>query len=140
MERGTTLLELVLVLLIFGLGTGASLSFARTMADAAAVRSSREAVLTLAHRAKSEARRSGGATLVIDEGGSVEVLTGPGIRIEEMRAEAWGVEIEIGGSRTRAELRFGPRGIAAFASTTLTLRRGKAEGVLVISSQGRVRR
>jgi type II secretory pathway pseudopilin PulG len=135
-----TLIELVAVLVVTGTLLGLSAPRLLGGADRWVVREAREELIGLLYRARMEARREGEARLVIEEGGPVELLAAgwdepvlwdPGIA---------GVRIEIEGSRTRAEIVFGPSGTGRLANATLIVRKGREEARVVISSYGRVRR
>lgn len=143
MNRGVTLPELLVVLLLVGMGAPMVLGQARAHGDALAVRAVREEVVALFHRARMEARLRGEARVLILEGEGVFLLAsddpegGPAARV---RPEARGVTLRIRGDRTRAEIRFGPLGLASFAAATLELERGSRQTELVVSGHGRVRR
>ncbi len=140
MRRGTTLPELLIVTALMGAGVSVSLTTIRSWTDLLAVREAREAVLVTIHQARSAARWAGGAVVTIDEEGWVRSGEVGGEELAFVELSSRRIEVEVGGARSRAELRFGPRGVASFAATTVTFRRGKGEARLVISAQGRVRR
>lgn len=140
MNRGATLFELLTVLLLIGMGGSIFLGQARALGDALAVRSAREEVVALFHRARMEARLHGEARVLIREGDGVFVLDANGDPVGRAEPSARGVDLRIGGDRVEAEMRFGPLGLAAFASATLELERGRGRARLVVSGYGRVRR
>lgn len=138
--RGITLLELLVVLAITGILTG--LTFPRLVggADRWVVREAREELVGLLYEARVEARRHGGATLEVESGGGVEVRRADGEVVRRWDPSTPGVELEVAGSRDRAELTFGPAGLGRVANATLKVRRGTTEVDVVVSSYGRVRR
>lgn len=137
---GVTLPELLLCLLFIGLAVQAVITPVRHQADVLAVRSAREEVIALLQRARAEARSSGEASVVIEEGKD-PYLRRPGTGSRASVALEWrGVRIEVVGSRESVILTFGPMGVARFASASLLLTRGSAESRVIVSSYGRIRR
>lgn len=140
MTRGMTLLELVIVLAVFGVVLGLAAPRLAAGLDGWVVREAREDIVALLYRARMEARRTGEATVVIESGGGAE-LEVPGWE----RPLVWTpsdpqVVLGVGGSRDRARIVFGPSGVGRVASTTLKVRRGAVEATVVVSSYGRIRR
>lgn len=139
-RRGITLLELVLVLLVLGVIAHLSILPLRSQVDRIVLRSVREEIIALFHRARMEGRLHGGSTLRIAEGEDLRLEVGEGRPAPRVAILERGVDLEIAGSRDEVGLEYGPLGIANFASTTLILRRRGAESRLVVSGYGRVRR
>jgi hypothetical protein len=140
MNRGATLFELLTVLLILGAGGSLFLGQARSVADALAVRTAREEVVSVFHRARMEARLHGESRVLVREGGGVLLYAHDGRVVAHTDPAGRGVELRIRGERSEAEIRFGPLGLAGFASATLEFRRREREAELVVSGYGRVRR
>jgi prepilin-type N-terminal cleavage/methylation domain-containing protein len=140
MDRGVTLPELLICLLLLGIGGSVFMDQVRSQADHLAVRAVREEVVALFHRARMEARLRGESRVLIREGEGVLLLSPHGEVVDEVASERRGVEIHISGDRSEVEIRFGPRGLAGFASTTLELERRGKRAQLVVSSYGRIRR
>lgn len=140
MNRGVTLPELTVVLLLLGIGAPPVLGHLRAQRDALAVRAAREEVIALFHRARMEARIRGEAVVVVEEGAGVALLAPEGERLGRAAPQERGVRLLVGGARTRVEIRFGSLGLASFASTTLDFERGRRRARLVVSTHGRVRR
>jgi Tfp pilus assembly protein FimT len=140
MNRGATLFELLTVLLILGMGGSLFLGQARSVADALAVRTAREEVVSLFHRARMEARVHGEARVLVREDGGVLLRAPDGRIVAHSDPSGRGVELRIRGERAEVEIRFGPLGLAGFASATLEFRKGGREAELVVSGYGRVRR
>ncbi len=150
---GVTLPELVLWLLFLGVAAQLLTIPLRNQSDALVLRGVTEELIALIHQARMEARVHGAAWVVVEEHADPVLLVPsgraePGASPEHPELERLlsvslaerGVELEVVGDRTSAELVYGPLGVAAFASTTLVLFRRNAERRLVISSYGRVRR
>ena len=138
--RGMTLMELVVVLAITGILTGLALPRLVGGADRWIVREAREELVGLLYQARVEARRYGGATLEVETGGGALVRRSDGEVIRRWEPTTPGVELEVAGSRDRAELDFGPAGLGRVANATLKVRRGREEVEVIVSSYGRVRR
>jgi hypothetical protein len=140
MNRGATLFELLTFLLILAMGGPLFLGQARSLADALAVRTAREEVVSLLHRARMEARLHGESRVLVREGGGVFLRTIDGGVVAHTDPSDRGVELRVRGERSEAEIRFGLLGLAGFASATLEFRRRGREAELVVSGYGRVRR
>lgn len=140
MLRGFTLLELTVGLFLAGLTLAVSLPAARRALDRMAVVGAREAVVGLLTRARGEAVRRGGASLVIDTDGLVFVEVGGQALDSVDLATRYEVTIGLSGSGERAQIPFDALGIGRFASRTVEFRRGSAVTSLIVSSYGRVTR
>lgn len=137
---GVTLPELILCLLIIGVAAHAVARPARHQADLMTVRSAREEVIALVQRARAEARSSGEASVVIEEGVDPYMLRGSAAAPGGAALSSRGVKIEVLGPRSSVTLKFGPMGVARFAAASLRLSKRNAEARLVVSSYGRIRR
>lgn len=138
-SRGTTLAELVVVLLLVGIGLSLGTRVARGFRDRWAVESARRATAVALRRTRAEAVGRGGARLRIDTAGGVLTLEGthPPRALGSLAAE-FGVRTRIGNRATRT-FRYDPAGIGRVANGTVVFRRGRAESRLVVSLLGRVR-
>ena len=101
----------------------------------------REELVGLITRARGEALRRGGSSLIV-------VRDPPEIRVEANGAilhrvdlgATWRIELVLSGGRPSVELRFGSSGLGRMAARSVTLTRGSAVARLIISAYGRVRR
>lgn len=142
MDRGLTIVELLLFLALLSLGTASLLPVVRHQRDRLAVAGAREAVAGAIARGRSDARARGGATVVIrvsPPGARVEWEEG-GAAVLEADLRPFGVEVDLGKGVTEARLRYDALGVGRVASRTVVFRRGRAEGALVVASYGRVSR
>lgn len=138
-SRGTTLVELALVLALLGVALSFTAGLVGRLRDRWAVDGARRAAAAAFHRTRSEAVARGGARLEVDTAGGVVTLDVGGDR---RRLAALGGDFGVAlrmGSRRRRVFRYDPAGIGRVANATLVLRRGRAEGRVVISLFGRVR-
>ena len=142
MDRGLTVVELLLALTLLSLGVASLLPLARHQRDRLAVAGAREAVAGVIARGRAEARRRGGATVVL-------TAAPPGARVESRDAEipllrsdltSFEVEMDLGDDVREARLRYDALGVGRVASRTVAFRRGRAEVALVVASYGRVSR
>jgi len=141
MRAGFTLLELVFVLFLTGMGVSLLVPAARTWADRFAVVGAREATIGLATTTRALALASEGAVLVIDESaGSAWTESNGVVGDSTPLASRFGVSVHLLGSRTRATLRFDALGIGRVASQSVTFRRNRAMAGVVLSSYGAVSR
>ena len=136
---GTTLLELITVLTLIGVGGATLAPTARRLAEGAAVAAAREQVVALLLEGRGAAVASGGATVVLrasPPAGRIDA----GSRIGRWEALSPDITMHLGSSRDSAQVRFDGLGIGRFANLSLYVRRGNATTGLVISSYGRIRR
>lgn len=140
MNRGMTLIELLTVLVVTGTLVTLAAPRLGNAVDGWVVREAREELIALLYRARLEARRHGEARVVVESGGGAELLVAEWEESLRWEPEVPGLGVEVAGSRDRAEISFGPAGLGRVASTTLIVRRGRAEQRIVVSSYGRVRR
>lgn len=140
-ERGFTLLELVTVVTLLGLGLAEALPAARNLLNRMAVVGAREATVGVFHRARMEAVARGGARIVLEASpAALELWSGGDLQSSINLAEEFGVEMALSSGRERAEIGFDPLGLGRVASQTLVFDRNGAEAGLVVSSFGRVTR
>jgi hypothetical protein len=137
--RGSTLLELTVVLALLGIALVALTDLAGAVRDRWAVEGARRAAAAAFHRTRAEAVARGGARLEVDTAGGILTLEAAGERRRiSSLARDFGVSLRMG-ARPRRSFRYDPAGIGRIANATLVLRRGGAEGRLVVSLFGRVR-
>lgn len=140
-ERGFTLLELVTVLALIGLGLAEAVPAARNLLDRMAVVGAREAVVGVFHRARMEAVARGGARIVLlASPARIELWSSGALRSAIDLGEEFEVEVALSSGRDLAEIGFDPLGLGRVASQTLTFDRNGTEAGLVVSSFGRVTR
>lgn len=139
-RRGTTLLELVIVLALFATITVGFWSVAGAARDRVAVSAAHFAFAQTIREARRNARAFGGTRVVVDmDSARVSVVrTGRPDRILSF-GHNFGVTISGRGTRTPT-LRFDPAGLGRFTSRTFTLGRGGATRTVVVSAYGRVDR
>src|SRR5690606_16910407 len=136
-----TLVEMIAVLALMGIGASLLAPAARAQRDRAAVLAAREAVAALLVRSRALALRGEGASLHADAGAArVWVTVADSVTTSLDLGMGTGVHLRTGGGRERTEIAFNGLGIGVFANETLELRRGSTTARLVISSYGRVRR
>ena len=141
MRHGFTLFELTSVLTLLALAASLSFPMAWSVRERLSVNGAREELVALITRARAEALRRGGSSLVI-------VRNPAEIRIEAggellHRAEigaTWKTELVLSGGRPRVELLFDASGLGRMAASSVTLTRGSAVARLIISAYGRIRR
>ena len=138
---GHTLLELVVVLSLFGLAVAQLLPAAGRQRNRMAVLGAREAVAGLLHRARGEAVARGGVEVSFLAEPPLVQLVAPGDTLERVDLqERYGVTLALSRGRTQARVAFGPLGLGRVASQTLRFQRGGEEVRLVVSALGRVAR
>ena len=141
MRHGFTLFELTSVLTLLALAASLSFPMAWSARERLSVNGAREELVGLITRARAEALRRGGSSLVI-------VRNPAEIRIEAggellHRAEigaTWKTELVLSGGRPMVELLFDASGLGRMAASSVTLTRGSAVARLIISAYGRIRR
>ena len=139
-HRGTTLPELVAVLVLLGVfALMAGPSVASTL-DRGAVRRASVEMRAAISSARSTALHQSMRTSLIVTPGLLEIRSldpQPEIVSRRPGPASYGVSVDA----SRSVLRFGPNGLGwGAANTTIRLRRGVVETVLVVSRLGRVRR
>ena len=138
--RGHTLIELLFVLLLFGVTTTSLAPYARRQRDRALVIGAREAVVGLFAQARTAAMESGGARVrIVVDPARAEVVSGAGILRSAEIAEDYGVGVSVGGS-AYVEVTYDVLGLGRVASQTIGFTRGSETTELIVSGYGRVRR
>ena len=141
-RSGYTLVELVTVVLLLAVGASLLAPGARRLGDRASVLAAREEVVGALARGRAAAVAAGGASVTI-------LTTPPSVRVaaggEVVRTVLLGggdrsLEVRLTGRRDSLSFRFDRLGIGRFANGSVTLRRGRVSGGVIVSSYGRVRR
>lgn len=139
--NGYSLIELTTALLIMAVALSVVIPAGASHRDRIRVLTARESVVAAIRETRTEALRSGGASLVLDaRTGRGRVLVGDSV-VRAFYVDPEGrVDVALPGRRTETEIDFGGLGLGRFANETLEFRAGHATVGLVISSYGRVRR
>lgn len=142
-EPGTTLPELILLMLLIALLTAFAVPATRNARDQAAVRGARNALAGSVARARMLALSRGSARLSVDVSRDAVDLEAGGSAAEprrELGAE-FGVDIVVDQSSVPVVvLEFDGLGVGRLANRTFRVRRGAAEARLTLSTYGRPRR
>lgn len=139
--RGTTLIELLMVLLLLGLLLALAVPPMARWRDAVAARAARDELAAGLAWTRLSALSHGGSTIVVDAPTATFWTTtpaGPG-RTPVNLAERYAVRLEMG-SAERVSIEYDALGVGRHASRTIRFRRGRAEAGLVVSGYGRFRR
>lgn len=138
---GFTILEMVSVLALMGVGLATLLPTARRQLERMSVLAAREEVVGLLHRARQEAIRYGGSEVVLSTNPpTVGLFVDSDTLALAPLGENGGVTLLLSRNRTETHLHFGPLGLGRVSSQTLRFRRGDTEVALVVSALGRVAR
>jgi len=141
MRQGFTLLELAGVLTLLALATTLVLPLGQSVRERLAVNGAREDLVGLITRARGEALRRGGSSLIIRQNPAEARIEVDGEVLHRLDLEpTWGIELMLSGGRPSAELRFDAVGLGRMAARSVTFTRGSAVARLIISAYGRVRR
>lgn len=140
MSRGTTFLELVLVLTVIGAMAGLSLGAVRRAADVAAVIVARETFVAAIAEARSRALVEGRARVDV-----VSAVPSIGVRRGSPAGARWltvppGVEIGTVPRRDTLTLRFDAIGVGRFTSASISFARGASRRSVTVSTYGRIAR
>lgn len=139
--RGYTLIEVMAVLALMGIGASVLAPAARAQRDRAVVLEAREAIAALLVRTRALALGGEGASLHVDAvAGRAWITSGGSVTASLDLATGSGVNVLLGGGRPRTEIPFNGLGIGVFANETLEFSRGSSTARLIVSSYGRVRR
>lgn len=140
MERGFTLVSLVVALALVALVLASTLPRVARQRDRLACLAARDALIARAERTRSEATRLGSAALIVDpDSARVWWETGGHPRDTLDLRRAFGVDVVQPTGRT-LHLAFDRLGIGRFASATIVLARGTEQASVVVSSYGRIAR
>jgi type II secretory pathway pseudopilin PulG len=141
MRQGFTLLELAGVLTLLALATTLFLPLGQSVRERLAVNGAREDLVGLITRARGEALRRGGSSLIIRRNPAEATIEVDGEVIHRLDLEpTWGIDLMLSGGRPSAELRFDGVGLGRMAARSVTFTRGSAVARLIISAYGRIRR
>lgn len=141
---GTTLIEIVLALSLLALVAGIAVPPLRHGLDLLAVAAARESLAAAVARTRSVAAARGGAILVLHPASArywIESQSGESVQPPVDLNTRYRVELSAGAEAGgRIELRFDGLGLGRLANRTVTVRRGRSEAGITLSSYGRVRR
>ncbi len=141
MRHGFTLLELAGVLALLALTAVLSFPLGQGVRERLSVIGAREELVGLITRARGEALRPGGSSLiVISNPAEIRVEASGEILHRVDLGATWRIELVLSGGRPSVELRFDASGLGRMAARSVTLTRGSAVARLIISAYGRVRR
>ncbi len=139
-REGYSLVELIAVLALLAVGVATAVPSVRRFADEAAVAAARERVARGLLRARTSAVQSGGSVVTIVADPPTLRVVAAGVVVHQAPLADGPTAVELTGGRDSLDLRFDALGIGRFTSATISLRRGRADAGLVLSSYGRVRR
>ena len=141
MRHGFTLLELTGVLTLLALATSLSFPVSRSVRERLSVIGAREELVGLITRARAEALRHGGSSLIVVRYPAEVRIEASGELLHRVDVGAtWRTELVLSGGRPTVELRFDASGLGRMAASSVTLTRGSAVARLIISAYGRIRR
>ena len=141
MRHGFTLLELTVVLALLALATSLSFPVGRRIQDRLSVIGAREDLVGLITRARAEALRRGGSSLIVVSNPAEVRIEAEGELLHRAYIGAtWRTELVLSGGRPSVELRFDSSGLGSMSGRSVTLTRGSAVARLIISAYGRIRR
>ncbi len=141
MRRGFSLLELVAALGIMSVAVSLLLPAARSAQDRLSVVAAREDLVALIVRARGEAIRHGGSSVVVRGRPAEAWIAAGGVVIEHVDIRGrYRAELELSGAAQTVELHFDATGLGRMAARSITVHRGGAVVRLVISAYGRLRR
>jgi hypothetical protein len=141
MRHGFTLLELTGVLTLLALTASLSFPVSRSVRERLSVIGAREELVGLITRARGEALRRGGASLIVVQYPAEVRIEARGELLHRVDLGAtWRTELVLSGGRPTLELRFGASGLGRMAAGSVTLTRGSAVARLIVSAYGRIRR
>ena len=138
-RKGTTLTELIVVLIVIGALAGLALPRYREAADRFAARAAaREAGSLFSFARRSAITRRSLVGVIIDtSAATIVVRTGPRELARQSLGERYGVRL----TATRDSMSYDPRGLGyGAANLTIVVRRGRGAETLLVSRLGRTRR
>jgi prepilin-type N-terminal cleavage/methylation domain-containing protein len=141
MRQGFTILELMSALALLALATTLSFPRGQRLRERLSVIGAREDLVGLIIRARGEALRRGGSSLIV-VGSPAEIrIESEGEVLHRLDVGAtWRTALVLSGGRPSAELRFDASGLGTMAARSITFTRGSAVARLVVSAYGRIRR
>jgi prepilin-type N-terminal cleavage/methylation domain-containing protein len=138
-HRGTTLTELIVVMIVLAALSAIALPRYRESADRFAVRSAIQeasAMFTLARRTAITRRSMVG--VIVDTAGAAVIVRAAGTELARRSLRA---RYGVGLSATRDSMAYDPRGLGyGAANLTIVARRGRGAETLSVSRLGRTRR
>jgi prepilin-type N-terminal cleavage/methylation domain-containing protein len=138
-RTGFSLLELVAVLALLGVGLANLIPAAKRQLDRMAVSGARDEVEGILHLARQEAVSRGSSDVILSTDPPKAVLiSGEDTLVDANLGRARAVTIVLSRGRSEARLSFGPLGLGRVSSQTIRFERGNALATLVVSSLGRV--
>ena len=141
MRHGFTLLELAGVLALLALTAVLSFPVGLGVRERLSVIGAREELVGLITRARGEALRRGGSSLIVISSPAEIRVEASGEVLHRVDVGAtWRTGLVLSGGRPSVELRFDASGLGRMAARSVTLTRGSAVARLIISAYGRVRR
>ena len=141
MRHGFTLPELVGVLALLAVVAGLSFPVGRNLSERLSVVGAREEFVGLITRARGEALRGGGSSLIVTRNpAEVRVEVNGEILSRVDLGATWRIELALSGGRPFVELRFDGTGLGRMSARSVTFTRGSAVARLIISAYGRIRR
>ncbi len=141
MRYGFTLLELMGVLTLLALATTLSFPVGWRVRERLSVIGAREELVGLITRARGEALRRGGSSLIIVRNPAQVRIEARGELLHRVDLGAtWRTELVFSGGRPSVELRFDASGLGRMAAQSVTFTRGSAVTRLIVSAYGRIRR
>ena len=141
MRHGFTLLELTGVLTLLALAASLSFPVSRSVRERLSVIIAREELVGLITRARAEALRRGGSSLIVARNPAEVRIEARGELLHRVDVGAtWRTELVLSGGRPTVELRFDASGLGRMAASSVTFTRGSAVARLIISAYGRIRR
>ena len=140
---GTSLIEIVLVLVLMSALLFLGSASYGTARDVMAVRAARDGIVAASARARALAVRHGGASLSVDgAAGSMRITTRDGV-VSESVDLATDLDVRVGidaaHGATSVSLQYDALGIGRLANRTIALSRGAASGGVTFSAYGRPR-
>lgn len=138
-RTGFTLLELVAVLALLGVGLASLIPAARHQLDRMAVLGARDEVEGLLHLARQEAIARGSSDVILSvQPPKAILIAGSDTLFDADIGKTRAVTLSLSRDRSEVRLSFGPLGLGRIASQTIRFQRGSALATLVVSSLGRV--
>lgn len=140
MKRGSTLVEVLLVLTLIGAGVSWLAGPVRRLGDEITARMLREDVVTLVEAARQLGRSRGGARLTLHRDGRYAMAAGRAHVRRGTLDLPPRASLVLSRNGDSTVVRFNRLGLGQMASTTIAVRVGNVDRVLVLSAYGRLRR